>query len=310
MGSDRRSWGGARHIGVDVGGSGARLWRVHNEGELWRVEGQGIRLEWELSAWVPVPLDRQLDGCDVLADEQREATRRLDRIAGAVEQLGGCTQLALAVPGLRSSDGRGVLVARNGPRIPDLLGGLEQRIGLEGSHLCGDGLAGAAGELRGVDGALRGVGSGLYLGGGTGLAEALVVGGQVSELGADMPKAWRVEVEGGRTLEDSLAPFHMRRDPELLDAQGELVAQRIWPRLAAYVALRRAQFASAFGAPLERIVVAQGLARLLRKATLPGEDWERHVVLSNLSAAPALGAVALAAAPDLKANAQDNITPR
>ena len=292
-----------------MGGSGARLWRVHSEGELWRAEGQGIRLDWQPTAWVPLPLDRQLDGCDVLADERREADRRLDRIAASVEQLGGCSHLALAVPGLRSPDGRGIVVARNGPRIPGLLSGLEQRLGLVGSHLCGDGLAGAAGELCGWGGVLGGLSSGLYLGGGTGLAEALVVGGQVSELGAHMPKAWQVDAPSGRNLEDSLAPYRMARDPELLDAQGNLVVQRIWPRLAAYVTLRRAQFASAFGAPLERIVVAQGLARLLREAKLPGEDWERHVVFSDLPAAPALGAVALASDPDLEAHGQDNTTP-
>ena len=187
VGSDLWTSRRARHIGVDVGGSGARLWRVQKEGELWRVQGQGVRLDWQLSDWEPEPLDRQLGGCEVRPDEQREADRRLDRIAAAVVQLGGCTHLALAVPGLRSPDGAGVVVARNGPRIPELLPGLEQRLGLKGAHLCGDGLAGAAGERRGVDGALRSVACGLYLGGGTGLAEAVFQGGQVSELGVPMP---------------------------------------------------------------------------------------------------------------------------
>src|SRR5262245_9793276 len=94
--------------------------------------------------------------------------------------------IGVCLPGLKTKDGRGVAVMRNGPRLPDFLDVLERRL-IQGGlvlscpipPLLSDGDACTLGEETDAHGLLRGVSNAYYLGGGTGLAEGLKLAGEM-----------------------------------------------------------------------------------------------------------------------------------
>jgi len=141
-------------------------------------------------------------------------------IASVAEQAGEKrVRLGICMPGLKTADGRGIAVMRWGPRIPDYLDRLEVMLvdgglvlGRPVSRLSSDGEACAHGERVDARGLLRGLGCAYYLGGGTGLAEALMIEGRIhgfDALTGFVRKAWQMEATGGRVVEDLLSPRGM-----------------------------------------------------------------------------------------------------
>ncbi len=127
-------------------------------------------------------------------------------------------RIGVCMPGLKTANGRGIAVMKNGPRIPDFLERFEEALAAGGLHLAqpvlrlsGDGEACAHGEEAGAQGALRGVACAYYVGGGTGIAEGIKVDGRIHALDAfrgQIRKAWQIEASG-RTIEDLLSPKGM-----------------------------------------------------------------------------------------------------
>jgi len=141
-------------------------------------------------------------------------------IASVAEQRGRTRALVgMCMPGLKTADGRGLAVVRQGPRIPGYLDRLEaalHELGIElaqpVTRLAGDGEACARGEVADAQGALRGLHSAYYVGGGTGIAEALLIEGRVlgfDALAGFVRKAWQMDATGGRIVEDLLSPRGM-----------------------------------------------------------------------------------------------------
>ncbi len=293
-------------IGVDIGGSGARMWRIQRKlrggtrslAAAWQTCGQGKELLWDKSPWQPLSVNQQrLGGSSSIDNEELvEAQSRTKQLASAIHTItnGMPFHLAIAAPGLRSQDQRGLVVMRNAPRFPTLLDTLESILPCLSSHLYGDGVAGAAGELWGSPDSFRGASNGFYLAGGTGLAEALIQKGAPFELGPPWTKAWEIELASGETLEDSLAPYRLNQEPTNLVDDGKLATEVVVHRLATYVERRCADFLSIEGVELDRLVVGQGLARVLEQVPLPRKPWASLVRISSERASPALGAVALA----------------
>jgi len=147
-----------------------------------------------------------------------EATARAI-VAVASQTARKRVRVGVCMPGLKTKDGRGIAVIRNGPRIPDYLEHLQVLLAADDlclvrpiARLSSDGEACASGEDTSAHGALRGVENAYYIGGGTGIAEALKVGGRI--LGFDalkgfLRKAWQMEASGGKNVEDLLSPRGM-----------------------------------------------------------------------------------------------------
>ena len=119
--------------------------------------------------------------------------------------------LGIGMPGLKSEDGRGVSVMNNGPRIPDLAAQIEEKvrdagIGLQAPirRLGSDGDYCGLGEEHAAEGLFRNVSEAYYVGGGTGLAEALKLGGKLVTLDQArgwIAKAWEMNSVQGATFE-------------------------------------------------------------------------------------------------------------
>jgi hypothetical protein len=238
--------------------------------------------------------------------------------------------IGMCMPGLKTSDSRGITVMKNGPRIPDYLDRLETRLLREGLRLEGsiaglvsDGFACGLGEQAAHDGALRDVNDAYYIGGGTGLAECFVIEGEVLALDAfelRLKKAWQMESPRGGTFEALLSMRGMNErcagggfveqlalagDREarivLLDA-AEALADLIDERVHAVKSrgrgtLERVVVGQRLGAvladPAMRAVLAEPVQRALERRL--GADRARgFLVASTLRAAPAIGAAAFA----------------
>jgi hypothetical protein len=141
-------------------------------------------------------------------------------ILGVAEQTGKArARLGVCMPGLKTSDGKGMAVVRRGPRIPAFLDRLEAMLAEGGlalarpvTRLSSDGEAGAFGESVEPRGLLRDVDTAYYLGGGTGLAEALKIEGRIrsfDSMRGFVRKAWQMEANGGRNVEDLVSPGGM-----------------------------------------------------------------------------------------------------
>jgi predicted NBD/HSP70 family sugar kinase len=214
-------------VGVD---GGATEVKVHEILVLERAEGVRLgrghasasMLYDRTQHFTPVPMAQQLleeqrEDMQLSAEELAEGQLVLDaflRSIGSVAEQAGRRRLRIGVclPGLKSADGRGIVVMRNGPRLPDFLGRLEaglQQAGLELSApiqpLLSDGEACAHGENLALEGLFVGARNAYYLGGGTGLAEACKIEGEVVDMSALRPwmrKAWQMEDGHGNSYED------------------------------------------------------------------------------------------------------------
>lgn len=215
------------HIGVD---GGATEVKVH---EILVLEREaGVRLDLgpasasvlydHVARFQPVPMAQQIleaqrGELQLSAAELEEGRQVLDAFVRALtsvaEQSGRRrVRIGICLPGGKSSDGRGVIVMRNGPRLPNFLPELEAallRAELELAApipaLLSDGDACAHGENLALGGLLAEVPNGYYLGGGTGLAEAFKLEGQVVGMDALRPwlrKAWQFEDPHARSFED------------------------------------------------------------------------------------------------------------
>jgi hypothetical protein len=119
--------------------------------------------------------------------------------------------IGMGMPGLKTADGRGIEIINNGPRIPDFLDDLEQglhdadlelaapifRLGSDADY-CG------MGEEYARDGMFRDVQNAYYLGGGTGLADAMKLMGRLVPFDEAKPwiqKAWQIPSSLGPTFE-------------------------------------------------------------------------------------------------------------
>ncbi|HVS09486.1 MAG TPA: hypothetical protein VMS76_06380, partial [Planctomycetota bacterium] len=185
-------------IGADCGASGVRVHEIdwERDGALaWRPRlGRGGHAQpWPRAAgFRPLPLAEQRASPEPTAEERAQGEHWIEALARSIATVarsagGGPVRLGIAAPGVKTADGRGIALALHAPRIPRLVEELERRLALEGvvlerpiDRLVDDGLACALAECAG--GALLGVRDAYWLGGGSGLAEALVVAGAPAAL--------------------------------------------------------------------------------------------------------------------------------
>lgn len=290
-------------IGLDGGATEVKAHEV-------RIVGREPELRLELGAasasiiydrvrgFRPVPMPTQLAELAQqrpAASEAKQAQAWVDAAVRAIVLVSedarrSRVRVGLCLPGIKTPDGRGVAVMRNGPRIPDYLTRVEAGLKAAGLDLAApippllsDGDACAHGESLALEGQLCGIANAYCLGGGTGLAEALKLDGAVvglGELDPALPKAWQLEDEFGISYEDRLSarginasyakraglslPLEDGRFPEQAALRGDPDAQTVLALAAAsfgQLCWLRIQ-ALAPRVLLERIVVGQRLGSM------------------------------------------------
>lgn len=296
-------------IGVDGGASGVRACEV----ELSEVDGvrklhvarAPSSSDWPATPGFLTPAERGIESAPLLgppdARELDQAWRRIETTARCILDVARSRSAArvlvgIAMPGLKTADERGIAFARHGPRSPDFVDKLQALLGSDGleleapiGRLESDGACAAVGEEYATGGLMSGPECAYYLGGGSGLAEALKLNGAIVPLDSVQswfPRAWTLrEPFEGASYDDVLSARGVNAQFRALAPQtrgfpeehveGDAATQRLFEltgaRLASLVverivALRaRGPLEAQWAGPheLARVVVGLRLGRLL-----------------------------------------------
>ena len=215
-------------IGVDGGASKVSAWQVifnHEKkifclGEL-NAEGKYADIPGFLADFRPVDVAVQFrelaDGAIRQTDEEKQQEAvYVEACARAIIEIArksGADNLLIGIgmPGLKTSDQRGIHVVDNGPRMLNYSNLLEKRLELENINLAApiarlgsDADYCGIGENYAEEGAFRHVQNAYYLGGGTGVADALKLKGALTPFDQTkswLAKTWEMKYTDGRSLE-------------------------------------------------------------------------------------------------------------
>jgi len=213
-------------IGVDGGATEVKAHAVACT-DFDRLSGLALRPEAASRVYprrpdfAPRPVAEQLAERDagalrLSAAEQEQGTLWITAAAEAIAEVAraaGARRILVGVgmPGLKTPDGRGIHVINNGPRMPDYLPQLERGLAAAGLELAApiaalgsDADYCGLGEEYAADGLFRDVSNAYYLGGGTGIADALKLRGALVPLDQTrtwLLKAWQIPSALGATFE-------------------------------------------------------------------------------------------------------------
>jgi hypothetical protein len=174
-----------------------------------------------IDAFTPAPMQQQLAQCttdpiEYAAGEREQGTTWIAATADVITEVAraaGATrvQVGLAMPGLKTPDGGGIAVMNNGPRIPHFLTTLANGLLHRGLALAAplpplqsDADCCGIGEEHAADGLFRDVANAYYVGGGTGVADALKLRGKLVPLDQTrnwLLKSWQIHSALGPTFE-------------------------------------------------------------------------------------------------------------
>ena len=110
-------------------------------------------------------------------------------------------KIGLCFPGLKSHEG--IVVMANGPRIPNLTHHIDPvKNILNDSDCC------VIGELKSTIGMMQDTENGIYIGGGTGIADGIILNGEILTLTntVGVPRCWEINVSSNETVETLLSP--------------------------------------------------------------------------------------------------------
>jgi len=227
----------------------------------------------------------------------------VEAVVAAVSDIAEAAQaqevlLGVGFPGLKTAHGRGIAAANNMARAPELLDDIQVALRKAGVKLhrsitrltsnadnCG------VGEEYAAEGQFRGVQDAYHAGCGTGIADALKLGGQLvpfDDVGEWIKKAWQMRSSFGESYEQiasaaalirryaeavHLTPEEVKacgRFPELAAVHGDEIAVHLLTKAAAALAeLIADRIATVHrhrdATLLERIIIGQRLGELYGK---------------------------------------------
>ena len=198
-------------IGIDGGATKVNAWEINyikekNTFSLGTASANKLYREIEayIADFKPVDLNTQLQERDSViqptASEKQQAGVYIEACALAVAELvekTGCNDILIGIgmPGLKTAERRGIAVVANGPRMIDYADRLEAKLKILGinllapvKHLGSDADYCGIGENYSEEGLFRDASNAYYLGGGTGVADAMKLEGELVTF--DLSKSW------------------------------------------------------------------------------------------------------------------------
>ncbi len=199
----------------------------------------------------PVALEEQLAEHRAGSVHQKEGEERRERAvidsffraisALELEKKSIPIVIGIGLPGLKTPDKRGISAMANGPRMPRFLDRLEALLEEKGFstvqpvHALGsDADYCGLGEHWGAAGSMRGIENAYYLGIGTGVADAMLLSGQLVPFDTTkswMPKTWEIMYTDSLSFENMVSAQGMQRrySAETGLSLDELNIRRIFP---------------------------------------------------------------------------------
>jgi len=160
--------------------------------------------DWD-SKFMPVPLDTQKseyqsDNISLSYEEINQSNVIIDTIVSSIKIIED-HKIGLCYPGLKNH--KGIVVMANGPRIPNLTHHIHPvKSILNDSDCC------VIGELKSTIGMMQDTRNGIYIGGGTGIADGIILNGEILNLinTVGVPRSWEINVSSNETVETLLSP--------------------------------------------------------------------------------------------------------
>ena len=160
--------------------------------------------------FVPVPLDIQQSEYSsnniTLRKEEIEQGNVISKtILESIESIND-HKIGLCFPGLKNENG--ITVMANGPRIPDLTSKIKKI-----NKIFNDSECCVIGEWKSTIGQMQNLDNGIYIGGGTGIADGVIIDGSLIDLNniKGLPKSWEINIDAKDTVESCLSPAGMIR---------------------------------------------------------------------------------------------------
>lgn len=155
----------------------------------------------------PVPIETQLEEfknqkIKLTSEEISQANVILSLINKFLKNFNG-KKISICFPGLKSKNG--VTVMANGPRIPNLIKELNYFKNFYNDSDCC-----MVGEQKSSVGKMINIKNGIYLGGGTGIADGLIINGKIIDFSnaTNIRRSWQI-IYQGKTIESMLSPSGM-----------------------------------------------------------------------------------------------------
>jgi hypothetical protein len=214
-------------IGIDGGATKVSGWTtVINEDNTFQLGDINVIKEYReyeehMPSFKPVNILVQLgemneNDIDLTVEEKLHGKAYMyataDVIIALAEKVGADrVMVGIGMPGLKSADKRGIVALANGPRMPEYCKVIEARVEAAGikmekpiHHLGSDADYCGIGEEYSSDGLFRQADNSYYLGGGTGVADALKLKGELiafDQAKTWIAKAWEMKNSEGKSME-------------------------------------------------------------------------------------------------------------
>ncbi|MCF7831978.1 MAG: hypothetical protein K9N05_00180 [Candidatus Marinimicrobia bacterium] len=214
-------------IGIDGGATKVSGWTtVINEDMTFQLGDINIVKEYReyeenMPSFIPVNILVQLgemneNDIDLTVEEKLHGKSYMYATADVIIELAqrvgaDRVMVGIGMPGLKSADKRGIVALANGPRMPEYCKTIEARVEAAGikmekpiHHLGSDADYCGIGEEYSMDGLFSQVENSYYLGGGTGVADALKLKGELlpfDQAKTWIAKAWEMKNSEGKSME-------------------------------------------------------------------------------------------------------------
>jgi len=171
-------------------------------------------------SFIPVKLEIQkkesLDkSITIQPKELRQSKVIIDAIMKSIQNFKNfeISAMGFCFPGIKTKNIDGISIMVNGPRNLNMLRQLNKKINLEFDfsinikNIYDDSLSCVYGEKFSRNGKLNNCSNGIYIGGGTGIADGIVYQNQIIDLTAekDFKKSWEIIADDGKSVEENLS---------------------------------------------------------------------------------------------------------
>ena len=270
-------------IGIDCGASKVLLQSakinsnrtIISKGQYCKEYVYSSHPDWDPS-YRPIPLDVQIEENNnksilISKAERKQGDIIVKLLQDIIENISS-SQIGICFPGIK--DNYGVTILANGPRIPELLTRLSKVDTLYNDSDCC-----IIGEMVSDIGKMNDIYNGIYIGGGTGIADGILLDSKIINLSNDKSpkKSWELRLPQGVNVESFLSPGGMLKNHNLkyktkITSLKELSASRYFEETLNnaitafdYLLLDRLKFFQRQKKEIEKIVIGQRLGQFLNE---------------------------------------------
>ena len=267
-------------VGIDCGATKVMVQTASFDRELNRVTPGNTNVEYSYSDhsnwnenFLPINLDIQRseysDGSIYLTESEiNQGSVIIETIQKAISDT-NTDSAGLCFPGIK--DDKGVVIMANGPRIPDLVERVE---GIE--SLFNDSDCCVLGEWRSTVGKMQDCKNAIYIGGGTGIADGIILDGKLIDFNRTekVKRSWELQLADG-SVESQLSPAGMINQNnklygskinslvELSESDGCMVIFEKAIEAFSFLIQHRIDFFKINNSIIEKIIIGQRLGAFL-----------------------------------------------